>query len=353
MVFFYYYSALYFQILLRYHGSMHHKHATSLRTLFLIVIVFITYATVGHMWLEHLNFLDALLRTFLIFSTLGFSEATTQTAAGKWFTILLILIGIGVIVYVSSTFVRAVIEGELTGTWRKHKVMKKLAHLKDHAIICGFGRVGRQVAEEMAAEEIPLVIIDRENYAEECEKRGYLFLHGDAAANDDTLQRAGLDHARVLIIAFGNDSENLSLAVTARALNEKIFIVGRATSHAAEERLIRVGVNRVALPAYIGGYHMATMALRPNVVDFLDVLIDSKREEMQIEELEIVSNSALVGANIHTALPNKKGAPTLLALRRKDAKSFIRPTSAVHIEIGDKLILMGTVHQLDQLMERK
>ncbi len=328
------------------------RHIDQIKMLISLVCVFIIGGSLGYMYLEKLTFTDALLRTLLTFSTLGYGEATTQGFVGKWFTIGLVAVGVGVIVYATSTFVRAVIEGEISGSWR-HVVQKhKLAKLTDHAIVVGFGRVGRQVAEELKAEDQTVVVIDKNDKSAECAELGLEFIQGDVCISDDSYISAGLNDAKVVVIAIGADSESLSASVTARALDPDIFIVSRATSKQAENRLFRIGVNRVALPAYIGGYHMATMALRPSVVDFLDLLTDSKREELQIEELFIEKDNTFIGQKVFDHFGSHRGTVALLAMRRKGQTGFLRPTGTTQIELGDQLILMGTSHQLDRLLRR-
>lgn len=329
------------------------RHIVHIRVLILLVLVFIIGGIFGYMALESLTFTDALLRTLLTFSTLGYGEVTTQSFVGKWFTIGLIVVGVAVIVYATSGFVRAVIEGEVSGYWRGMMQKHKLSKLRDHAIVVGFGRVGRQVAEELMAEGQATVVIDKADKSAECEALGLEFVQGDVCISDEPFVSAGLNFAKVVIIAIGTDSESLSASVTARALNQDIFIVSRATSKQAESRLLRIGVNRVALPAYIGGYHMATMAMRPSVVDFLDLLTDGKRDELQIEELFIENDNTFVGQKVFDHFGSHRGTVALLAMRRKGQRGFLRPTGTTQIELGDQLILMGTTHQLDRLLRRK
>ena len=332
---------------------MHRTTRHNFRLLALVVIVFILYGTIGFMVVDKISPLDALLRIFLLFSTLGFSEATTQTVGGKWLTILLILVGISVIAYSASTFISAVVEGEISGRWKKKMIDKKLKILKNHIILCGFGRLGRQIALEMRSEDVPIVVIDREDYSAECDKLDYLFIHGDSSAKDETLERANIKHARAVIIAMGSDSEMLATAVTARALEENITIVARANSRQAAERLYRVGVNKVALPAQIGGFHMAAMALRPSVVELLDLLLDSTNGTLQIEEYPIPNNSVLIGKRVHDHFLPHRHNVSVLAVKRKDRSDYIRPTQDTILEDRDKLIIMGTKTQLNNFIHNK
>ncbi len=330
---------------------MHSKELYRFKVLFFVVVVFALYGTLGFMTIENLSFTDALLRTILIFSTLGFSEATTQTLVGKWFTIILAVGGVSVIVYAASTFMKAVIEGNISGSWKKHMRDKQIHKLKDHIIVCGFGQVGRQIAEEVAAEGVPVLVIDLQDKSEVCHEAGYIFMQGNGAASDEVWQKANLSQAKALLLAMSNDSECLAAAVTARAVSPDVFIVARATTKQAEGRLYRIGVNRVALPALIGGYHMATMALRPSVIDFLDVLISNKHDDLQIEELLVEENSPHIGKKVVEALGKKRSGVVPLALYRRNSADFIRPDNDTEINVGDKIILMGLPKQLEKVME--
>lgn len=318
-----------------------------------LVVVFILYGTLGYMFVDGISVTDALLRIFLLFSTLGFSEATTQSNGGKWLTIFLIICGISVIAYTASTLISAIVEGEISGRWKKRMLDKKLKLLKDHIIICGFGRLGRQIAIELRGEDVSVVIVDREDYSLECDKFGYLFMQGDCSAKDETLIKAGIAQAKTVIIAMGNYSEALATAVTARALDEKITIIARANTRQAAERLYRVGVDKVALPAQIGGYHMATMALRPSVVDFLDLLLDSAKDTLQIEEYLVPAKSVLIGKRVHDHFSPHNRNISVLALKRENHVGFIRPTAETIIENGDSLIIMGTKTQLNNFIDNK
>lgn len=331
---------------------MQDQDLSKIKKLLLAVLVFIIYGTIGYMLLENLRFVDALLRVTLLSSTLGFSEATSQSDAGKLYTISLVICGVSVIVYATSMFVRSIIEGEVSGSWKRKMVENKLRKLNDHIILCGFGRVGRQIAEELKTEKADVVVIDKDDKSDECSKNGLIFIKGDISASDDTLAKAGVEKAKTLIIAFGRDSDCLAGAVTAKALNPDLYIVARASDKQAEERLTRVGVNRVAMPSYIGGYHMATMALRPSVVDFIDLVIDSKHKELQVEEFLIEPTSPLVGKDVHEYFRDKKSGVVLLAVQRKNGDGFVRPAGGTQVKEGDRLILMGTINQLESLIDR-
>lgn len=250
--------------------------------------------------------------------------------------IIVVAAVIGLLTYAIAIWIRS------SESFKRRIMENKIENLRDHYIICGFGRVGRKVAEEFAAEKELFVIIDREDILEIPRKNGWLYIHGDAAKDDDILKKAQIERAKGIIIAVGNDADSVFIAVSARALNPKIFIVARASSEEASEKLKQLGVDRVALPYQIGGYHMATMALRPSVVDFLDVVVDSKHNELQIEEMQVDKNSKLIGHPLAAYLSRKKTGLAVLAIRRQGGENVLNPTGDTIIQAGDELILMGT-----------
>lgn len=236
--------------------------------------------------------------------------------------------------------------------WAKMKrryMEKKVQSLKNHFIVCGFGRVGSQVTEELYHEGVPFVVTEKDpNRVKQCLKRGWFCLLGDAAKDENVLRNVGIERAKGLIITFGEDAEVLFTAVTAKAINPGIFIVARASSVEGASKLEQVGVDRIALPYKIGGYHMANMALRPGVVDFLDVIVDTRRKEMVVEELEVDSKSALVGQTLNF-FGQKVQNVVVLAVKQKDGSCLVNPTSDIILKEGDKLILLGTAQDLQEV----
>jgi len=225
---------------------------------------------------------------------------------------------------------------------------KTIQTLKDHFIVCGFGRVGSQVAEELFHERVPFVVTEREpSRVKKCQEKGYLCLLGDAAVGEEVLEKAGAKKAKCLIITVGTDAEALFIAVTAKSLNPELFIVARASSPEGASKLEKVGVERVALPYQIGGYHMANMALRPGVVDFLDIIVDTKHQEMVVEELEVQKNSPLFGTNVERHFNhNKNNQVVVLAIKKPDQSCIVNPGPDIILKDGDKLVLLGTKQSL-------
>lgn len=233
----------------------------------------------------------------------------------------------------------------------KKKIMEKqIKNLKDHFIICGFGRVGSQIAEELFFEKVPFVVTDRDpEKIKMCEKRGWLCILGDAAIGEDVLKKANIEKAKGVIIAIGQDADAVFVAVTAKSLNPNAFIVARASSPETASKLEKVGVERVALPHQIGGYHMANMALRPGVVDFLDVIVDSKHQELVVDEIEIKPGSPLAEKPLGEDFNRLKTNLVVLAIKKPDQSCIVNPTSDIILETSDKIIILGTKKEIEEI----
>ncbi len=235
--------------------------------------------------------------------------------------------------------------------YKRRRMEIKITSMKDHYIINGFGRVGRQIAQELAEEKTPFVVIDKEEVFDECKKNGWPYIHGDSSKDEEVLKKAGIANAKALLIAVGSDADSVFIAVSARSLNPDLFIVARASSQDTADKLKKLGVNRVALPYQIGGYHMAVMAMRPAVVDFIDTIFDSRHDELHVEELQIEEKSQLKGMPLRNVLPRDKKKVAVLAVKRAGVPSIVNPPPDTILQAGDDLILMGTKQDLDQIGE--
>lgn len=224
----------------------------------------------------------------------------------------------------------------------------KISHLKDHYIICGFGRVGRQIADELNEEEVPFMVIDKQDIFDDCQKKGWLYMLGDASKDEDVLKKARIDTAKGVLIAVGSDADCVFITVSARSLNPNLFIVARASTQEAADKLKKVGANRVALPYQIGGYHMATMALRPAVVDFIDTIFDSRHDELHVEQMLVNKGSKIISTPLKKYLSRDNTKVVILAVLRTGESSVLNPTGDTTLREGDNLILLGTRKDLDK-----
>ena len=230
------------------------------------MLSFLTLGTVGYMLLEHLSFVDALYTTVAMMTTVGI-VVHPLSVAGRIFTIFVILIGVGVLLYTLGAGVEFLIEGHFSWTIRRYLMDKKISALRGHAIICGYGRVGSQIAEDFAVAHRAFVVIDEtEESVQCCIAQGYLAIQGDATS-DDILREAGIQRARDVLIATDNDAHNISTTLSARHLNPDLFIVARSNHNETEAKLKLAGANQVLSPYTLGGHRMANLTFRAEEVE--------------------------------------------------------------------------------------
>jgi len=317
----------------------------------MILSVLILIGTGGYTFLENLSVVDALYMTIITISTVGFGEVKPLSETGRVFTIFLIIGGGGLAAFaISATF-----DFIASGQWQEYRQQRRRLNvintLSQHVIVCGFGRVGRHVSDELKAEGIPFVVIDPDpERVEHAEKHGYLTLKGNAA-REDVLTLAGIDKARGMVVAVNSDAENVFIVLTARSLNESIYIVSRANYEDSEPKLLRAGANRTIEPYLIGGKRMVTMLMRPSVADFLDEVAHAGGMELVLEQIKILSGSFLDGKTIVESGIGANFGVTVLACRSALEK-FHTPPGPNTLLVGDlSIIVLGTREQLKKLME--
>ncbi len=314
------------------------------------LITIVALGVIGYMLIEGWAFLDALYMTVITVTTVGYAEVHPLTSGGRVFSIFLIVGGVGGALYIVTSIVRYVVEGNIGTIWERRRMKNKIASLKGHFILCGFGRVGEEIARTFKAEGVAFVIIDnRPECVARLEETEYIYLQGDAT-RDEVLKNAGIERARGLVAAVGSDTDNTYITLSARGLCPKLFIEARALSKEAVTKLERAGANRIILPQAIGGRRMAMLALRPAIIDFIDTVIYSHGREMQLENVDIGEKSRLAGLTIKAA--RVETGITILAVRKKKDDTLIaNPSEEEVIEEGDQVIVIGTMKQLASLEE--
>lgn len=318
-----------------------------LRRGLIILASIIAAGTIGYTLIEGWSLTDALYMTVITITTVGYGEVHPLSAAGRIFSIILIIGGVSGALFVLSAFLEYAIEGRLGIARRKRHMKAKIAELKDHFILCGYGRVGEDIARTFHEEGVPFVIIDsRQDNIAMAEEQGFLCLLGDATS-DRVLLEAGIERARGLVAAVGSDVDNTYIVLSARGLRPDLFIEARASDSEAEIKLKRAGANRVVSPNSIGARRMALLALRPAVVDFIDTVTFRRGRELQMENLIVPENSPLTGQTIATL--RQQGRANVLAINRKTGKLLLNPGNEDTIEAGDRLVVMGSAEQLTAL----
>ncbi len=318
----------------------------------LVVLILVVGGTVGYMLVEGWSFFDSLYMCVITLTTVGYHEVHSLSTHGREFTMGLLLTGVFSLFYASTSAIRAVVGGELTGQFARNRMEKKLHALHDHIIVCGYGRMGHLVAHEFAQHSTPFVVIDREaGLLSDFQAEHGVALAGDAT-HDDTLRRAGIDRARTLVTLAASDADNLFITMSARLMSDRVFIVARAEDEGAEKKLLRAGANRVISPYVIGGQRMAQAVLRPSVVDFIELATRSDYMALQIDETVIQQSSPLCGQALRdTGLRQELGL-IVVAIKRTDGKMIFNPPPEATIMERDTLITLGPRDRLDQLRMR-
>ncbi len=319
------------------------------------VIALIVVFLIGTLWyryIEQWTWLDAAYMTMSTLATVGFGEINPLGQRGRVFTMLLIVMGLVTIGYIVNRFTEALIQGYFQDGIRQRQEKRLLTTLTDHYILCGFGRTGRQVAQEFNAENIPFIIIDAD--AEQVEKSkslGYMTIQGDATL-DESLATARIDRAVCIVAALTSDAENLYTVLSAKTLNPKIRAIARASTEEAVQKLQRAGADAVVSPYITGGRRLAAAALRPQVMDFVDGILTGTDRSFYMEEFLIDPKTCpCVGLTLAQAHLRSQSGALVLAVRRADGHLIGGPTGDTLLMAGDLLICMGTAEQLRALTQ--
>jgi len=315
----------------------------------IILIIILVVGITGYTQFENWSFLDSIYTLVLALSTLGFHGVPPLTSYGKILTIFIIIAGVSTAVYAVGQALEIVLEGELLGYRGRRRMERKIKEMKEHYIICGYGRVGRQVAEEFDNEKIHYVIIDsKSETAAEMEPKGLPYIIGDVTANIN-LEEAGIKRAKGLIACADSDVANVYVTLSARALNPDLYIVARSSQRDTEQKLKMAGANRVISPYFIAGRRMAALATRPVSSDFLDMVMHGEHLEFSLREVLIPQHSPLIDKSLSDAQIRQRAGATVLAIRKPDGGFNLQPQASSKIEAGDILVAMGTQEQLDLL----
>lgn len=307
----------------------------------------------GTLWfvvIEGWSWPDAAYMTMITLSTVGFSEVHPLGDRSRLFTIALILLGVINIGYIVNRFTEALIGGYFQERIKLKQQKELIDSLDNHYIVCGLGRTGRQVAKEFTAEEIPFVVIDTE--AEEittAQELGYICIQGDATL-DQSLIDAKIDKAVCLVAALTSDAENLYTVLSAKTLNPNIRALARASTEEAVQKLQRAGADAVVSPYITGGRRLASAALRPQVMDFVDGILTGSERAYYLEEFRLDYDcGSYIGQSLSEARIRVQTGALVLAIRRRDGNLIPGPTGDTLLLAGDSLICMGTADQLRTL----
>ena len=317
-------------------------------SVFLIVFIIILGVT-GYMMIEGWNILDALYMTVETLTTVGYNEVHEMTRLGRIFTILLICIGVAFFLYVAGAVVQFMIEGRIRTILGRRRLDKKIDRLKNHHIICGYGRIGRILCNMLTRKPIDLVVIEKDQeLIPIMDKDKVLYLSGDST-DEVNLLKAGIQRAKGLIAALATDTANVFLVLTARQLNPDLFIIARASQKESKSKLKAAGANRVESPYDMGAASMAQRIIRPTVTNFLDLAFAHRRKDIQMEEIPVNSSSNLVNVMLKDSGIRQQFNLIIIAIKKLDGNMLFNPSFEAVVEAGDTVIAVGQEGNLQKL----
>lgn len=314
--------------------------------LIILLSLIITFGTIGYVFIEGWNWSDGLYMTFITISTVGFSEVHPLSPAGRIFTMFLLVVGLGGVAYASQEFIQYYLSYSLSGITRERRMLKRISLLRNHYIVCGFGRVGHAATVSIAEEDhIPVVVVDSDpDNVPHLDEHGLMYLNGDAT-DDEVLLRAGIENARGLLVCTGNDTDNLFIVLSARGLNPDLHIIARSSQVANERKMIRAGADKVISPYQTGGQRMAMMVSRPNVTDAIDFLLRDRQMDLWLESLILPLESPLINKTLGECnIRQQTGA--MIVLLRRDGNEIMSPGVQTRLLPHDELFILGTREQV-------
>ncbi len=319
-----------------------------------LLISIVVIGILGFHYIEDLNFIDSAYMTVITVSTVGFKEVGAPlTDAGKIFTMALIISSLGTLAYVGSNMARFVFDGELANYIKTYRVDKRIAKLKDHVIIVGYGRNGEQAAMELEENGVPFVVLDkRENVISRVrENENLLYIKGDAT-HEETLEQARISQARALIATTPNDADNVFVVLTARSMNPGMTVISRASELESQMKLKRAGATNVIMPERMSGQRMAKLVHQPDVVEFIEYILLQKTQDVSLEEISCKKLAQrFVGKSIADLKVRQFSGANIIGIKISGARYVFNPDPQMILSRNDQLFVLGNPVQIRKLVE--
>jgi len=314
-----------------------------------LLLAVLAGGTAGYMLVEGWNVWDAFYMTVTTVATVGYGEIHPLSPRGRLFTVALIFGGVGTALYTVTLLATMIVEGGLHRRLEQRRAARMLEHIKDHFIVCGYGRIGSIIAAELHQQGVPLAVIERDpERVRQAVDRGWLAVEADAS-REEVLAKAGIHRARGLITAVGTDAENVFTVLTARVMRPDLFIIARVESDDAEHKLRRAGADRVISPYQIGATQMVQTALRPAVVDFFHLATSSDRLDLSMEQVHIKDDSPLANQTIVDAGIRQRFGVIVVGIKRAGGGMDFNPPPEAVMRSGDELVVLGRTESVKAL----
>lgn len=318
-----------------------------------MLVSLVIIGTAGYYFIEGWDIIDCLFTTVTTIATVGFKEVAPVSDAGKIFTMGLILSSLGSLAYVGISIARIVFDGELANYIKTYRVDKKIAKLKNHVIIVGYGRIGEQAAIELAENGVEFVVVDkRDNVISRVrDNREILYIKGDAT-HEDVLEQAGIYEARALIASTPNDADNVFVVLTARSMNPGLTVISRASELGSQMKLKRAGATNVIMPERIGGQRMAKLVHQPDVVEFFESILLQKTQDVNLEEISCRNLAQqYVGKSILDMRIRELTGANIVGIKTGGSRYIFNPDPKMIVSRNDQLFVLGTREQIKKMME--
>lgn len=307
---------------------------------------------IGFAVIEGWDMLDALYMTVITLTTVGFQEVHPLSPTGKFFTMVLIVFGVGFILYFLSSTTRMMIEGTLKDFFGRRKLEKQINQVEEHYIVCGFGRIGRTVGQLLKEKPVPVVIVEKNPESIPLiQAKNFLYVSGEATS-EEILLKAGILKAKGLVAAVSSDADNVYITLTARGLNPGLFILARAADESSIVKLTRAGADKVISPYDIGARSMANSILRPTVIDFIELAMHNRSLDLQIEELAVSEKSEIKDLTLMESAIRKDFDLIVVAIKKGTGEMIFNPSSQAKIQVGDILVALGDRENLARLEKK-
>jgi voltage-gated potassium channel len=315
------------------------------------VVLVLSGGVIGYVLIEGWTLLEAFYMTIITVATVGFTEVKPLSPAGRLFTSGLIVLGVAFVAYSFGTVLEMMVEGGVQDIMGRRRVEREIAKLKDHYIVCGYGRMGSVVVEELAKRRLPCIVVESDPAKlPDILDQGILAINGNAG-DEHVLQKAGIEHARGLVAVAASDAENLFITITARGLNKDLFITSRAETSGTVQKMLQVGANKVVSPYLIGAYRLVSTILKPAVTHFIELSSLEREMDVRLDEIRVSESSSLDGKPLRDTPIRSELGIIVIGIEKKDGKMLFNPPSNQVIEGGDKLITIGSFDQTDRLVE--